>query len=277
MSRISVIDRGAIPADRRTPSRAACFAMLWFALFASLVTGAARASVEVGSIVFAKGAVSARDATGGVRLLGRDSEVFQEDTIATADDSFAVIRFVDETKMSIRPNSEVVIDRFSATEGEETAEFNLLKGGLRAITGAIGSRKPESVRFRTRAASIGIRGTDLVIRDCQDDGCAQEELELSQFEPLDTECVVPVTGYPPAVYYAVLDGGIYAEKDDRKVELDAPAAGYADDQEMSCMSAIPRFILHDDALNRIELDWAEIQVFDILGVGGDDNPICEIL
>ncbi len=277
MSPTSVIDRHAVGAGRPGWHRATRLAALVLLLPIVIHASMARAAVEVGNVVFAKGAVSARDATGGVRLLGRDSDVFQEDTVATADDSFAVIRFVDQTKMSIRPNSEVVIDRFSAAEGEEAAEFNLLKGGLRAITGAIGSRKPESVRFRTRAASIGIRGTDLVIRDCRDDACAREELELSQFEPLDTECVVPLTDYPPAVYYAVLDGGIYAEKNGREVELDAPAAGYADEQEMSCMSAIPRFILHDDALNRIDLDWDEIQVFDILGVGGDDNPMCEIL
>ncbi len=246
------------------------------ALAALLGTGSALAAA-VGNVVFAKGAVSARDGDGGVRLLGRDSEVFRLDTISTADNSFAVIRFLDQTKMSIRPNSEIVIDEFNGEVGSEAAEFNLLKGGLRAITGAIGSRRPESVRFRTRAASIGIRGTDLVIRDCVDDTCQAEELALASFDPVRTECLVNLEGQPPGVYFAAIEGVVFGEKDGREVELVAPGAGYADDEDLTCISGIPRFILQDEYLNRINLDWSEFEFFEVLGVGDNGNPMCELL
>lgn len=246
-------------------------------MLAVLATSPVHGAVEVGAVVFAKGAVSARDEAGAVRLLARESPVHQGDTVATADESFAVLRFSDDTKMSIRPNSEVVIDRYSESQGEEAVEFSLIKGGLRAITGAIGSQRPESVRFNTRAASIGIRGTDLALRLCEADECRLEELSLVNLEPVRTECLVPVVDEPPGLFFIVLDGGIYSERGDQRIELDAIGAGYANEQELTCMSVVPRFVLHDEYLNRIELNLDEFELFDVLGIGPDDYPACEVL
>lgn len=50
----------------------------------------------------------------------------------------------------------------------------LIKGGLRAITGAIGKAKPEAVRINTATATVGIRGTSFDARICDSD-CAREE------------------------------------------------------------------------------------------------------
>lgn len=263
--------------DRSRGSRMAGMRVEWLVLVLMLAASPAGASVEVGSVVFAKGAVSATGVDGGVRLLARDSAVFEAEKVATAEDSFAVIRFRDDTKMSIRPNSEIVIDRFSDEDGGESAEFNLLKGGLRAITGAIGARRPENVRFKTRAASIGIRGTDLVLRLCERNECQLEELSLLEFEPVKTECLARVDDQPPGLFFAVLEGAIFSEKEGRRVELEAIGAGYANEKEMTCMSAVPRFIIHDDYLNSINLDWREIEIFDVLGIDPGDYPACEVL
>jgi hypothetical protein len=133
------------------------------------------------------------------------------------------------------------------------------------------------VRFKTRAASIGIRGTDLVIRDCLGDACQLEELELSNFEPVKTECVVPMVVDLPGVYFAVLVGKIFSEQGDTQIELEAPAAGYANEQEMTCLGGIPRFIMHDKFLNKIDLSGDEFELFDILGIDDDEYPACQIL
>ncbi|GJL82181.1 MAG: hypothetical protein DHS20C01_18150 [marine bacterium B5-7] len=237
----------------------------------------ANASVQIGSVVFAKGAVSARSTEGTVRLLARESSIFENDTIATADNSFAVVRFADETKMSIRPNSEIMIEHFNEKVGEEQAEFNLLKGGLRAITGAIGKRNPESVRFKTRKASIGIRGTDLAIRDCEGTECQEEEESMTGFDPVKTNCASSVEGQPPGLYFVFTKGAGYAEKDGKRVELVAIGAGYASNTEMSCLSQAPRFILNDEYLEKINVDWQEAEFFEMLGIDDDQFPACEIL
>ncbi len=249
----------------------------FFLMFALLTTQVTEAAAQVGSVVFAKGAISAQDETGNPRLLGRNSPIYQKDTIATAAKSFVVIRFNDQTKMSIRPNSEIVIDQFNDTEGEEKVEFNLVKGGLRALTGVLGKRKPESVRFKTRAASIGIRGTDLVMVLCEKNECQLRELALADFEPVKTNCLEHVEGQPPGFFFAVLDGSIFSEKDGRRINLDAIAAGYANEKEMTCMSAVPRFVMHDEFLNQIHLNAREMELFEIMGIDQDEFPACEIL
>ncbi len=269
-------------ADVRAGFRSACLvkaAVRLAALSIAIVaTTNAEAATQVGNIVFAKGAISAQDETGNPRLLGRKSPVYQKDTITTAAKSFAVIRFADQTKMSIRPNSELIIDQFNATEGKEKVEFNLVKGGLRAITGAIGKKKPESVRFKTRAASIGIRGTDLAMVICEKNECQLRELALSEFEPVKTKCLDHVEGLPPGTVIAVLDGAIFSEHEasGKRFDLDAMAAVYANKKEMTCMSTVPRLLLHDEYLNQIELDAREFELFDVLGTF-DDSPACEIL
>lgn len=276
MSPISSID-APMGSHRGCTSRWSGVAATWLLmLLLCATTTVTMASEPVGSVVFAKGAVSARDEGGGVRLLARDSAVFQRETISTTADSFAVIRFNDDTKMSLRPGSEMLIERYNDAVGEEEASFNLVKGGLRAITGAIGNRRPESIRLNTRAASIGIRGTDLVLRLCEENECQLEELALLEFEPVRTECLVQIDDQPPGLYFAVLEGAIFSEQGDRRVELEAIGAGYASEDEMTCLRLVPRFILNDEFLDVIHLSWQEFELFDTLGLGPDDYPACEI-
>jgi len=246
-------------------------------LLVLMFTNSACATTEfVGKVVFSKGAVSARGETNVPRLLGRDSPVYRNDTITTGKKSFTVIRFNDQTKMSLRPNSEVIIDKYNDKAGQEEAEFSLVKGGLRALTGLVGKRKPQNVRFKTRQASIGIRGTDLVLRYCEKNECELEELSLAGFEPVKTSCASKIEGQPPGFFFAVLDGSIYSEKNGSRVELDAISAGYASEKEVSCISLVPRFIVHDEYLNTINQDTLILELFQFIG-DNNEFPSCEIL
>lgn len=51
--------------------------------------------------------------------------------------------------------------------------MNLLRGGLRAVTGLISKGSPDAARLRTATATIGIRGTDFDARLCAKD-CGAE-------------------------------------------------------------------------------------------------------
>src|SRR5262249_6442729 len=50
---------------------------------------------------------------------------------------------------------------------------SLLKGGMRAVTGELSKRDPQSVKVQAGSATIGIRGTSFDARLCAED-CAQE-------------------------------------------------------------------------------------------------------
>lgn len=127
----------------------------------------------VGDVVFARGAVSAQNAAGQMRLLGKNAQVFESDVITTASKSFAVIRLNDGTRLSIRPNSSLVIEEYTDTEGDESAVLRLFRGGLRSISGLLSKRNPDAYKLNTAVATIGIRGTEFDARLCEQD-CAEE-------------------------------------------------------------------------------------------------------
>ena len=124
----------------------------------------------VGKLMFTHGQVSLErgdrdiEDNGGDEPLSvtRGDPVFEGDRIITAAASSAQIRFTDGGTMALRPNSEMVLTRYSYQEDNSESSLqttDLVRGGLRSITGAIGHTNPQSVTYRTPVATIGIRGT----------------------------------------------------------------------------------------------------------------------
>lgn len=132
-----------------------------------------------GTVILAKGVVTATGANNSSRVLAKGAAIDEGDVINTSKKSFAVIRMLDNTKLTLKPGTTVAIGKFNDEEGKEEACINLVKGGLRTVTGLIGKRKPESFNVDTPIASIGIRGTDFITRICADDECLEDEQALS--------------------------------------------------------------------------------------------------
>ena len=132
-----------------------------------------------GTVILAKGVVTATNPAKINRVLGKGAPIDEGDVINTANKSFAVIRMLDNSKLTLKPNTTIAIGKFNAKEGEEEGCINLVKGGLRTVTGLIGQRKPESFNVDTPIASIGIRGTDFITRICAGTECLEDEEELS--------------------------------------------------------------------------------------------------
>ncbi len=108
---------------------------------------------------------------GYVRLIGGQGDrtasssvlLYEGDRILTSANSDAVVRMADGAVVAVRPNSELLVAayRFSAREPREgSVLLELVRGGLRAITGLVGKANPSAVRVSTPTATIGIRGTD---------------------------------------------------------------------------------------------------------------------
>ncbi len=135
-------------------------------LFAQAASSSAL--IQVGEIALTKGVVTARSQQRNLIALAKGSPVYLGDIIETASRSFTVIKFTDGGKVTLRPDSRFDINEYSDTPGQEKQSFELLKGGLRAVTGAIGKAEPEKVSYKARNTTIGIRGTTFVIKLCEE-------------------------------------------------------------------------------------------------------------
>lgn len=140
-------------------------------------------SAAIGQVEYAKGAGFAQSPGQLPRTLGKGSPVGQGDRITTADNSLAIVVLQDGTRMTVRPNSELLLQDYQY-KGDASADstapapanslvLQLLRGGLRTITGLISKNLPGAARVITPTATVGIRGTDFDMRLCNKD-CAAE-------------------------------------------------------------------------------------------------------
>ncbi|SFC62407.1 FecR family protein [Pseudoalteromonas denitrificans] len=119
------------------------------------------ASKVAGKTIIAKGEVSAiQTKTTTKRKLKRRSAIFDIDLVKTANKSKTQFRMLDGGMISLKENSELFIAKyeFDVKEQKGSVAMELLKGGLRSVTGAIKSEKG-NYKLSTPIGSIGIRGT----------------------------------------------------------------------------------------------------------------------
>lgn len=133
-------------------------------LLVLLMLGAAvaQAAQVAGVVVQVSGAMSARSPAGTVKALQTKSEVESGDTLSTAAGAYAVVRFIDNSELALKPGTTVKIDQFTFDEAKPDADraaYTLVKGGLRSITGLLGKRNKDRFAMKTPSATIGIRGT----------------------------------------------------------------------------------------------------------------------
>ena len=87
-------------------------------------------------------------------------------TISTGEKSSAVVKFEDGQIMALaeRTSFRIVDYRYNKQRvSQSSAVFALLQGGLRFISGVIGSTNRNSFRLNVGTATIGIRGTDATV------------------------------------------------------------------------------------------------------------------
>ncbi|HEX9673517.1 MAG TPA: FecR family protein [Burkholderiales bacterium] len=129
------------------------------------------AAADIGRVLLATGqAVVVRDKQ--IFRLVHNSAVRDRDVLRTGPASTLHVRFIDESMLAMRENSEVRIDefRFSGKEdGSERGFFSLLKGGLRKVTGLVGRTHHKNYHMKSVVGTIGIRGTDFATTLCQQD------------------------------------------------------------------------------------------------------------
>ena len=139
--------------------------LLYIAAFALLfmMQQAVWATEDIGKVISATGKVVATGKEGSERVLKRRSSIFEGDRIQTDKAGNAQIRFTDGSLLALKPETDFSVKEYqlqSSPDKPDKASYELLKGGMRTITGLIGKSKQDQYVVKTPVASIGIRGTD---------------------------------------------------------------------------------------------------------------------
>lgn len=105
-------------------------------------------------------------------VLGND--VYENERVQTNESSNAHLIFVDKTKLSVGPESNVVLDKFvfDPNGGAGKVVLQLGRGSFRFITG---TQQKSSYEIKTPVATIGVRGTIFSVLDS--DECSLIVLE----------------------------------------------------------------------------------------------------
>jgi len=189
------------------------------------------AIAAAGTVTQLSGTLSVRKPDGSVRILSQKSDIQPGDTINTQRDSFAQIKFGDGAQVTLKPNSSVKLENFNFSQSEPQKDsfvYNLVKGGLRAVSGLIGKRGDEDAyKLGTATATIGIRGTTFSADDCTGASSGQG----------------PCVGLEPAVYVSVSDGEVIASNRGGSTNYLAGQFGLIDSPERR-----PRFLTTDPGL-----------------------------
>jgi hypothetical protein len=129
------------------------------------------AETVVGKVTHLSGPLFAKKADGTTRVLSVNSTVEQGDTLVTEKKTYARIKFTDNGEVSLRPGSQFRVSQYNfdqAKPTEDKAVYNLIKGGMRSITGAIGKRgDQDSYKLMTDTAVAGVRGTTYECKICE--------------------------------------------------------------------------------------------------------------
>jgi hypothetical protein len=139
-------------------------AAILVAVFASSVSAnpspasAGRVKVVSGAAFIVRGASTLPATVGDV--------ILETDSVRTGADGRIGITLKDDTRVSLGPDSELRLDRFSYAPGEGRLALALrfVKGVAGYISGRIAKLAPHAVKLETPAAIVGVRGTSLAIR-----------------------------------------------------------------------------------------------------------------
>ena len=193
-----------------------------------------------GRAIFVFGDAKVSSADGSLQQLSKNSEVDNGDLIITGSNGVVQLRMIDKAFIAIRPNSEFKIEEYQlgATKEEDTGFFSLLKGGFRAITGAIGRRLKSAYRVGTTVATIGIRGTDYTARLCNKDCNTNFGAKTG-------------TLVADGLYVGVVDGGIELTNNLGSLDLDELQYGYVRDAASAPVALLtaPEFLFFRSRLS----------------------------
>ncbi|MGL1864006.1 MAG: tandem-95 repeat protein [Pseudodesulfovibrio sp.] len=118
---------------------------------------------QIGSVISQTGSVWAVSGT-SQRPLSEGAPVYEGEEIVTESDSNVEIKFADNTILGQGEDSVVQLDDYAYSEDANQLDFNMVKGVMRVVSGEIVKINPEAFNLSTPLATIGIRGTQVMVQ-----------------------------------------------------------------------------------------------------------------
>lgn len=134
-------------------------------LIAMLFTTPPLLAAGAATVEFVWGMAYAVSISGEKRELSKGSRIDVGDTVVS-ETARVQLRFTDGGFVSLVPNSEFRVNAYSYSgkpDGSERIAMELIKGGLRTISGLIGKAIQSAYELKTAVATIGIRGTEYTV------------------------------------------------------------------------------------------------------------------
>lgn len=134
-------------------------------LIVMLFTTSPLLAAGAATVEFVWGMAYAVSISGEKRELVKGSRIDVGDTVVS-ETARVQLRFTDGGFVSLVPNSEFRVNAYSYSgkpDGSERIAMELMKGGLRTISGLIGKAIQSAYEMKTAVATIGIRGTEYTV------------------------------------------------------------------------------------------------------------------
>ena len=132
---------------------------------AMLVISQLALAKSAGTVTFKTGNATITHADKTVTPAAKNVELNAGDTIET-NDGRVQLSLIDGGKVSLQPYTIYKINKYEFTGKEDGSEYaltELIKGGLRTVSGLVGHKNRDRYQLKTTAATIGIRGTEFTV------------------------------------------------------------------------------------------------------------------
>lgn len=139
--------------------------MRWILVMVAVMFAAVAHANDVGQIKTVKGAVHVEREGKRIDALA-GMGVRQSDVLVTGADGTVGVTFLDNSMLSLGPTSTLAIDHYSFDPTTHVGRFDasLKKGTLAGVSGRMVKQSPESMRVRTPASVMAVRGTEFAVR-----------------------------------------------------------------------------------------------------------------
>jgi hypothetical protein len=159
----------------------------------------------VGHISFAEGSNTAQLPGATPRILSKDTEIFQGDTIQTTSLSSVIIQFTDDAKVTVRPDSNFSIINYDSQSPNKIAQMELHQGAVDVTIGGIAQTKPENFQIKTPTATIKPKSADSIYTVSLCDKECEDKQKVVRTEQSVAARVVDIKGVVNAITRADKD------------------------------------------------------------------------
>ncbi len=141
------------------------FLALVVGLVVVAVSGPSFAQKAQGYVLEVSGNVTGQLGAGQPVKVEKGQTLVNNATITTSPNSYAVLKFEDGTSVLLKENTSFQVQNYAynpKVPEDASAIFNLVRGGLRMLTGLVTSRNRDALKVATPVVTMGIRGTEFV-------------------------------------------------------------------------------------------------------------------